>query len=227
MADQNPIDAAPAHDAPMQTGRPVTRSDTPTPTAASPARWAAAGVLGGASVVGMLWAILGRAPAPLPTLERAPRPVPSLVPSPVPALVEAQPIDQRPKTSDPDSTPPSVQSRNTSESDPVPVGHETTPQAQEACASNTPMKLAERESPEATRPAADDETPQQLIQRLDINTATQAELELLPGIGPTLASRIIAFRDSDGPIRSLTHLTDVKGIGVRTAEKIEPYIRFD
>lgn len=66
-----------------------------------------------------------------------------------------------------------------------------------------------------------------LTERLDINRATLAELDLLPNIGPKLAGRIIAFRDNEGPIRSLTHLTDIDGIGVRTAEAIEPYIRFE
>ena len=55
----------------------------------SPTRWAAAGFLGGASVVGMLWAILGRAPATPPVLEaeRVTRPAEPVVAgtTPVPA----------------------------------------------------------------------------------------------------------------------------------------------
>jgi competence protein ComEA len=62
---------------------------------------------------------------------------------------------------------------------------------------------------------------------LNINTATLAELELLPRVGPTLAGRIIEHREANGPIRSLSDLMKVKGIGARTAEALAPYLRFE
>ena len=46
-----------------------------------------------------------------------------------------------------------------------------------------------------------------------MNTATQAELEQLPGIGPTLAAAIVQERDRNGPFRSVDDLTRVHGIG--------------
>lgn len=46
---------------------------------------------------------------------------------------------------------------------------------------------------------------------LDLNTATQAELETLPGIGPVFASRIIEYRKQT-PFRSVDELTNIKGI---------------
>lgn len=48
---------------------------------------------------------------------------------------------------------------------------------------------------------------------LDLNTATQAQLEALPGIGPTLAEAIIAERERRGGFRSVNELRDVRGIG--------------
>jgi competence protein ComEA len=48
---------------------------------------------------------------------------------------------------------------------------------------------------------------------LDLNTATQAQLEELPGIGPTLAAAIIAERDERGGFRDVAELQDVRGIG--------------
>lgn len=66
-----------------------------------------------------------------------------------------------------------------------------------------------------------------LTERININTASAATLDLLPRIGPGLAARIIAFREAEGPIRSLTHLADIKGIGIKTIEQIERYVRFD
>ncbi|OII01281.1 ComEA family DNA-binding protein [Curtobacterium sp. MCBA15_005] len=54
---------------------------------------------------------------------------------------------------------------------------------------------------------------------VDLNTADQAALETLPGIGPGLAGRIIAWRDEHGRFAAVEDLLDVSGIGdVRFAE---------
>lgn len=62
---------------------------------------------------------------------------------------------------------------------------------------------------------------------LNLNTATQAEIELLPGIGPALASRIIEHRTSRGSFKSITDLDAVSGIGPKMIEKIKPLVRFE
>jgi competence protein ComEA len=55
--------------------------------------------------------------------------------------------------------------------------------------------------------------------RVDLNLATQAELETLPGIGPALAQRIIDYRIEHGEFGSVAELREVSGIGeVRFAE---------
>jgi len=59
--------------------------------------------------------------------------------------------------------------------------------------------------------------------RIDINMATRAQLELLPGIGPQLAERVVADRDEHGLFASLDDLQRVPGIGPRTVVGIEPY----
>ena len=48
---------------------------------------------------------------------------------------------------------------------------------------------------------------------ININTASQAELESLPGIGPTTAQNIIAHRDANGPFQTIESVMDVSGIG--------------
>ena len=48
---------------------------------------------------------------------------------------------------------------------------------------------------------------------IDLNSATAAQLETLPGIGPTTAAAIIAYRDLHGPFASVDDLTEVSGIG--------------
>lgn len=57
---------------------------------------------------------------------------------------------------------------------------------------------------------------------IDLNEAAAAELELLPGIGPTLAQRIIEDRAANGAYERVEDLQRVRGIGPRTVEKIAP-----
>lgn len=55
---------------------------------------------------------------------------------------------------------------------------------------------------------------------VNINTATQAELETLPGIGPSKAAAIIAYRQEKGPFRRSEDLQDVPGIGPKIWEQV-------
>lgn len=55
---------------------------------------------------------------------------------------------------------------------------------------------------------------------VDVNHATIEELVALPGIGPTIAARIIDYRQRTGPFRTVDQLIDVKGIGPRKLEVI-------
>lgn len=61
-------------------------------------------------------------------------------------------------------------------------------------------------------------------QPLDVNRATAAELERLPGVGPALAARIIARRDSTGPFRTLAQLDSVRGIGPALLSRLKPLL---
>lgn len=59
---------------------------------------------------------------------------------------------------------------------------------------------------------------------IDINVASQAELETLPGIGPTTAQKIIEYRDANGPFLSTEDIINVSGIGPGTYERIKDLI---
>jgi competence protein ComEA len=56
--------------------------------------------------------------------------------------------------------------------------------------------------------------------RVNLNTATAADLDALPGIGPVLAQRIVDYRDQQGRFTSVDQLDDVPGIGPAIAEQL-------
>src|SRR5690606_18692746 len=60
--------------------------------------------------------------------------------------------------------------------------------------------------------------------RVDLNTADTAALQTLPGVGPAIAARIIAWRETSGGFRSVADLLAVSGIGPRTFESIQPLV---
>ncbi|HEX9595423.1 MAG TPA: helix-hairpin-helix domain-containing protein [Anaerolineales bacterium] len=59
---------------------------------------------------------------------------------------------------------------------------------------------------------------------LDINTATAKELDQLPGIGPTLAQSIVAYRQVHGSFTTIEQIQNVPDIGPITFEAIKPFI---
>ncbi|MGE5598683.1 MAG: helix-hairpin-helix domain-containing protein [Bacteroidota bacterium] len=59
---------------------------------------------------------------------------------------------------------------------------------------------------------------------LHLNTATAADLQAVPGIGPALAARIVAYRKENGPFAEVDDLVHVPGIGARTLERFRPYL---
>lgn len=60
--------------------------------------------------------------------------------------------------------------------------------------------------------------------KININTADQAQLMQLPGIGETIAQRIIDYRNVHGDFETIEELTEVPGIGQGILDKIYPYI---
>lgn len=60
--------------------------------------------------------------------------------------------------------------------------------------------------------------------KINLNTASLAELDTLSGIGPAYAQRIIDYRETQGGFDAVEEIMNVKGIGEKTFEKIRDYI---
>ena len=60
--------------------------------------------------------------------------------------------------------------------------------------------------------------------KVNINTATASQPSELPGVGEKLAARIIEFRQKQGPFKSTQELMNVKGIGEKNLQKLQPYL---
>ena len=60
---------------------------------------------------------------------------------------------------------------------------------------------------------------------VNLNTATQAQLESLPGLGPKVAERILEYRQKNGSFKKVEDLMNVKGIGEKSFLKLKPLLR--
>jgi len=61
-------------------------------------------------------------------------------------------------------------------------------------------------------------------QPVNINTATSAQLQLVPGIGPSTAEKILQMRKSYGAFKSVNDLMAIRGIGPKRLEKMRKYL---
>jgi competence protein ComEA len=68
-------------------------------------------------------------------------------------------------------------------------------------------------------PGAPADTP------VDLNTATLAQLDALPGVGPVLAQRILDWRNEHGRFTTTDELQEVPGVGPKKLESLKPHVR--
>ncbi len=171
----------------------------------------AAGFVGGVATLGLIWSVSTR-PVAVPAPPQAPSPVRTLAPigraeaPPAPATIA-------------DPAPAALEAARPPEPQGTPA----------ALPSETPVEVAPSPEPDgpAVEPATEPAPADPATTRIRINTATAAELDLLPGIGPALAARIIESRRVEGPFSGPADLERVRGIGPKTAENIAPLVRFD
>jgi competence protein ComEA len=60
---------------------------------------------------------------------------------------------------------------------------------------------------------------------VNLNTATVAQLDALPGVGPVLAQRILDYRTQNGPFTTIDQLQEVPGVGPKKFDSLKPHVR--
>ncbi|WP_276356316.1 ComEA family DNA-binding protein [Cohnella caldifontis] len=117
--------------------------------------------------------------------------------------------------------------------DSVAGGDEDSAAAPSVSSSATPTRVPEPSaiagpalaSPQTSQPPSSSSEPASAAALLDLNTATEAELDGLPGVGPSKARAILEYRNAHGGFRSVDELLQVKGIGAKMLERIRPLVR--
>jgi competence ComEA-like helix-hairpin-helix protein len=95
------------------------------------------------------------------------------------------------------------------------------PQAQ---AITKPSAAAPRTSVEPDEPPAKTSHRKQVAGKLNLNTATEDQLMLLPSVGASKAERIVTWRKKNGGFKRTADLRHVKGFGYKTFKKLEPFL---
>jgi competence protein ComEA len=73
-------------------------------------------------------------------------------------------------------------------------------------------------------PAARDGDSNRPVAPVDLNKASESQLVEVPGIGPSLAKRIVEFRKENGDFRRVEDLLKIRGIGEKSFQKIRPHV---
>ena len=84
----------------------------------------------------------------------------------------------------------------------------------------SPIAVSAQDKPAASKAAAKPAS----TAPVNINTASAAEFEGLPGIGATMAARIVEYRQKNGPFKKIEDLMNVQGIGEKSFLKLKPQI---
>jgi len=134
--------------------------------------------------------------------------------------------------------PPKRETEATPQASPVPPGNEIGHQSvlPQPAPIAVPMTPAKTRTATADKPAGKsqrggqskaDKLTSPTEGQVALNTATEEQLERLPGVGPAMAGRILDYRRQAGGFRKIDDLMEVRGIGAKKFARIEPFVRVE
>jgi len=136
----------------------------------------------------------------------------------------AGPTSATPPTGGPTSTTPSV-ATSSNASTPTTVSSSRSATATDAGSPTTTANAASSPTPTpAPSTGRKGGARKELAGKLNLNEATEQQLQLLPTVGPAKAERIVTWRKKNGGFHRLADLRRVKGFGYRTFKRLEPYL---
>ena len=91
-------------------------------------------------------------------------------------------------------------------------------------AAHPTLAAAQPSTPSPARASARSSAKPPVTGTININTASAAELEALPGIGAKTAARIVEYRQKNGPFKKIEELMNVRGVGEKNFLKLKPQI---
>ena len=84
--------------------------------------------------------------------------------------------------------------------------------------------LASQAQAQTTRAKTVDQATSKPTVQVNLNTATVADLQELPGVGAKVAARIVEYRQKQGPFKRIEELMNIQGIGEKSFLKLRPQI---
>jgi competence ComEA-like helix-hairpin-helix protein len=96
--------------------------------------------------------------------------------------------------------------------------------AQQRATAVKPTAAATPQRDDADDPPVKRSNQKQVAGKLNLNTATEEQLMMLPTVGPSKAERVIAWRKTNGGFKRTADLRRVKGFGYKTFKKLEPFL---
>jgi competence protein ComEA len=87
-----------------------------------------------------------------------------------------------------------------------------------------PVAAQQAAAEKPAKPAAANAAKPSAAALINLNTATQAQLESLPGLGAKVAERILEYRQKNGTFKKVEDLMNVKGIGEKSFLKLKPLV---
>jgi competence protein ComEA len=98
------------------------------------------------------------------------------------------------------------------------------PASTSAKAAAEPEPAADATPAKEKKSKAASKSKQALSGKVNLNTATSEQLQMLPGVGPSKADRIVTWRQKNGTFKRVADLRKVKGFGYKTLKKLEPFL---